>query len=170
MRWYVLFVLGGKETEVREILNEEYAQARAFIPMIEIVHRKKGESHLVQKPMFPSYVFVESTDGPADFSTTIRKIRMRRAGIIRELKHRDVPALYESEQRYLEQMLDHEKVLRHSVGVIEGDRVIVSEGPLSGQESRIIKVDRHKRRALLSVRLLGGQREISVSLEIIKKI
>ena len=52
MRWYVLFVLGGKETEVREILNEEYAQAHAFIPMIEIVHRKKGESHLVQKPMF----------------------------------------------------------------------------------------------------------------------
>ena len=44
MRWYVLFVLGGKETEVREILNDEYAQARAFIPMIEIVQRKKGES------------------------------------------------------------------------------------------------------------------------------
>ena len=56
-----------------------------------------------------------------------------------------------------------------SVGVIEGDRVIVTEGPLKGHEAQITKIDRHKRAAYLDMRMFGRHKTIKVGLEIVRK-
>jgi transcriptional antiterminator NusG len=56
-----------------------------------------------------------------------------------------------------------------SVGVIEGDKVIVKEGPLSGMEGLIKKIDRHKRVAVLNAQMFEQDVDIRIGLEIIEK-
>ena len=56
-----------------------------------------------------------------------------------------------------------------STGVIEGDRVIVTDGPLVGREALISKIDRHKRLAYLDMRMFGRIKTIKVGLEIVRK-
>ena len=57
-----------------------------------------------------------------------------------------------------------------SIGIIEGDRVHIFEGPLQGMEGLIRKIDRHKRMAYLEVEMFGRMVEMRVGLEIIEKI
>lgn len=121
--------------------------------------------------MFPSYVFVESDLDHLDFSQLLYEIKTRKEGIIKELKYADdISALYESEIAYLKGLLNQENVLKLSTGFIENDKIIITDGPLIGYESQIIKIDRHKRKAILKLLLLGERREVSVPLEILKKI
>ena len=61
------------------------------------------------------------------------------------------------------------KVVEASVGVIEGDHVVVTSGPLKGHEALISKVDRHKRLAYLDMRMFGRTKTIKVGLEIVRK-
>ena len=56
-----------------------------------------------------------------------------------------------------------------SQGIIVNGRVIILSGPLVGEESRIRKVDRHKRRAWLQIKLFGKPYTVVVGLEISQK-
>ena len=38
--WYVLFVMGGKEQQICDFMNQEYDNWKVFIPKIEIIHTK----------------------------------------------------------------------------------------------------------------------------------
>ncbi len=64
---------------------------------------------------------------------------------------------------------DAAHVVRMSEGVIEGDTVRVTRGPLMGREGLIRKIDRHKRRAYLEVTMFGRTVPASVGLEIVRK-
>ena len=56
-----------------------------------------------------------------------------------------------------------------SEGLIEGDKVTVTSGPLRGREAQISKIDRHKRLAWLDMRMFGSNKSIKVGLEIVSK-
>ena len=56
-----------------------------------------------------------------------------------------------------------------SEGFIEGDKFIVTRGPLCGKEGLIQKINRHKRKAWLEVEMFGRKQEIEVGLEIVAK-
>lgn len=56
-----------------------------------------------------------------------------------------------------------------SCGVIENDKIIITDGPLMNLEGYITKIDRHKRIAYVDVELLGKITRVQVGLEIISK-
>ena len=56
-----------------------------------------------------------------------------------------------------------------STGYIEGDHIIITDGPLKGYEALIKKIDRHKRIAFIEINLLNQPNIIKVGLEIISK-
>lgn len=60
-------------------------------------------------------------------------------------------------------------VVEMSEGFIEGDKVVVTSGPLRGREAQISKIDRHKRLAWLDMRMFGRNKSIKVGLEIVSK-
>ena len=57
-----------------------------------------------------------------------------------------------------------------SRGIIVDGRLTILSGPLVGEESRIVKVDRHKRRAWLQMELFRKPHMVVVGLEIPQKI
>ena len=55
------------------------------------------------------------------------------------------------------------------VKVITSYKIIIMRGPLYGLEGSIVKVNRHKRIAIIKAEFMGGPREIKVGLEIVDK-
>lgn len=60
-------------------------------------------------------------------------------------------------------------VMEMSSGVIEGDRVMVTRGPLKDLEAHITRIDRHRRLAWVNVNMFGRSKTIRVGLEIVSK-
>lgn len=56
-----------------------------------------------------------------------------------------------------------------SMGVMEGDRVVVTEGPLVGREALIKRVNRHRSLAILELQICGRTVTIKVGLGIVGK-
>lgn len=167
--WYVLFVMGGKENQLCEFLNQE-ENWYAFYPKIELVRRKNSIDYLVEKPLFPSYIFIESNQKHTVFKEKLHVLRSRKTGIVKELHYEDdIPALHSEEKEYLQALLNDDFVLKKSTGFIEQDHVVIKDGPLKGYESKISKINRHKRNAILEVELLHKKVNVTVPLEILKR-
>lgn len=170
MNWYVLFVMGGKEQSICDFLNLD-EELHAFAIQKEVIHKKAGKVITVQRPLFPSYIFVETKAEQKVFQEILKQKRIQKEGIIKELRYEDeVNSLTNSERAYLEGLIDEEYVVKKSVGYVVDDKVVIQEGPLKGYESNIVKIDRHQKKAELEVNISGNVIRAKVSLEIVKKI
>lgn len=169
-RWYILYVYGGRETQLCDYLNH-VEDIHAFIVQKEVVHKRQGSFFTVLQPMFPSYIFVETLLDHACFTQLFNRLRSEKAGLVKELKYDDeIPSLLPEERQYLEHLLNSDNVVETSKGYVEYDKVVITEGPLKGYESSIVKIDRHQRKAELEVKVLDNALRVTVSLEIVKKI
>ena len=170
MKWYVLFVVGGKENQIKSFLNKKYKDWIAFFPMIQKIYRIKGVNSLRLKPLFPNYIFVKSEIDGIEFKRRLFEVRNQMAGIIKELNYEndEIPALREDEIAYLQQLLDKNYKIVPSKGYMKEGRVVITEGPLKGLEDQILKVNFHNRSALLQFKFLDEMKTISVSLEVYK--
>ena len=164
--WYVIQTMAGSEEEVRR-------QAQLLIPEVEfrILYRIgsfkfRGEWTTKSLIMFPGYIFV-ITDDPSSIMMKLRKIEK----FARMVKFDDmfIPVSAE-EQRILSRMSGDDDTIDTSTGIIEGDRIVVKEGPLIGLESRIKRIDRHKRLAYVEFSMGSRDVEVELGLSIIEKI
>lgn len=166
--WYVLYVSGGKEARLISFLKGQGIEA--FTPSMERIRKKQGEYQTIVVPMFPNYVFVISTLDQKAFNEQLQKLKQMKSGIIKQLTYdkEGTSALLPLEKELLSSLMDDTYLVRHSKGIMEGDQIIVTQGPLMGLETRIKRMDRHKRLAYLECELLGKQ--VKISLEVVKKI
>ena len=102
------------------------------------------ERHASQGP----HLFLESGDAAAlvDALRTL-SFRVEPAG----LEGRGVVPLDDGVRAWLEASADPTWCVRSSVAEIVGGELRVTSGPLVGQEARVLKVDRHKRTALVAM-------------------
>lgn len=151
VRWYLLRVPEGREQDVcdrllrlipKDLLDD------AFVPQKERWIKRDGMWSLSAAPMYRGYAFALSRDA---------------AGLAKALAGLSVPAeLAGTEQRawlpladeaaaWFVQSMDAQHVIRSSTAEIRDGVLRVLDGPLAGQEARISRVDRHRRRCLVSV-------------------
>ena len=171
MNWYVLFVKGGLENQIKNFLNDQFDDWVSFYPMVQKIHTSKGKKKVCLRPLFPSYIFVKSNIDAAEFRYRLFQIRGRMSGIIKELEyeHDAISALREDEIYYLEHLLDDNFQVLPSTGVLQEGRVHVISGPLVGLDDKIVKVNRHNRSAIIQFNILGEEKSASVALEIVDK-
>ena len=67
-------------------------------------------------------------------------------------------------------MLDEEDVVRVSTGLMIGDEIWITEGPLRDYRGKIQRIDRHRRIADLQINLFGRQTPVQVGLEVVQKV
>ncbi|HEY9062624.1 MAG TPA: antiterminator LoaP [Pseudobacteroides sp.] len=172
MYWYVLFVLTGQEQKVKQILGKQLNGNlfQPFVPLHEQIFRSLGTVNKELKPLFPGYVFIESEVSVQEFINSISTIIYNSNDIVRVLKYCDKEiAIRESEKRMLLNLCNENYCVELSSGIIKGDRIYVTSGPLKGYESIIKKINRHKRLAWIEVEFLGHIKQVSVPLEIVER-
>ncbi|TYQ17903.1 UNVERIFIED_CONTAM: transcriptional antiterminator NusG [Acetivibrio alkalicellulosi] len=173
MYWYVIFVQTGREYRVEEILRGQLDSEvfTPFVPLQEMIFRKGGTIKKELKPLFPGYVFVESKLISQEFIKWTNTIIYTSHVIVSLLRYSDEEiAMRESERQMLLSLCNDEHCIEVSRGIIEGDKIYITDGPLKGHESIIKKLNRHRRKAWIEIEFMGDVRLVSMALEIVEKI
>lgn len=167
--WYVVQTVGGREKRARSLMDklvDGTVLTEAFIPQRRVMHRVKGEWKPVDEVLLPGYLFVR-TPNVGRLSRELRSV----PAFTRLLGNDDrfIP-LNRNEIAFLNAFTkEGDRTIDMSEGVIEGDQVIILNGPLMDHEGLIKKVDRHKRVAYLNVQMFGRVKTVKVGLEIVQK-
>jgi len=178
--WVILFARTGSEERLTRMLKEtlnadEYVP---FLPVRETSRRSKGVICKERKLLFPGYIFVQTGIEAGlitqNLRTALTDSTGRRHNDIYKILHygddKDDVALREKERLHWERLFDADFCVTGSVGFIEGDRVRIMSGPLTGMESRIRRINRHKREAVVEMEVMGALREVKLMLEIVEAI
>ncbi len=167
--WYVVQTVGGQEKHVLDLMNklvDEGLIQESFIPQYEVKKRIQGAWKVRTEVLLPGYMFV-ITDQPGKLREALRSVPK----FTRLLGNNDVfTPLDEQEVAFINAFTepDH-RVVEFSSGAMEGDEIVILNGPLMNQTGLIKKVDRHKRLAYLEVQILGRTKTVKVGLEIVRK-
>lgn len=167
---YVLQVGGAKEKHVLKLIenlvpSQKYGEV--FSPKFQRKMKLGGEWHIVEEPLVPGYLFI-STDDVAGLRDALYKVpaltKLLRMGT------RIIP-LGPEEIEWMDRLTKpNERTVEFSQGYIVGDKVTITSGPLQGYESKIVKIDRHKRYAYLKFNIMGRVKAVKVGLEIVSKV
>ena len=175
--WVILFVKTGSEDRLMRILKEKLntAEYLPFLPLKEMPYRKKGIISKKRELLFPSYIFIQTE---IEANLVAEKLELALMNIAQQKdiysilnygNKKDI-VIRENECLYWEHFFNSDFCAMGSVGFIEGDVVRITSGALVGMESRIKKINRHKREAIVELEIMGAIRKVSLMLEIIKKI
>lgn len=161
MNWYVIYVLNGSIEEVLKSLNRQ-TEFFAFSPKVEKFVNFQGEKFFSTREMFPNYIFIESYLDGYEIYNLLVNIDLDFS--ICGLKQKFVGSVDDDLQKFLNSVLDDNKILIRSQGVIKQSSLTIYDGPLTGKEKIIEKINRHKRYAVLKFELF--ERKIFAPLEV----
>lgn len=172
METYVIFtrVLEMQRVKMSLEKNLLVKGEELYSPMIERVKRIRGIDRRLQSYMFPGYLFIE-TDKPDDFFLRIRngwgKIIFETCFLLK--KDAYICPISAEEQEQIRNLCGENHVLELSTGYMIGERLIIEEGPLKELQGRIVKIDRHKKLAMLRCKFMGEERLIKAGLEVVER-
>ena len=130
----------------------------------ETISRQKW--HIQERILFPGYVFLIA-ENLEQLAENLRKV----TGMTRLLGTGDeIIPLSQEEVELLLKLGKEEQLVAMSTGIIENDQVRILTGPLQGMEGYIRKINRHKRKAWVSIEMFGRSVDMEVGLEIVKKV
>lgn len=165
--WYVIQVYTGKELEIAQQCRDRVMAdgEDVFVPLAERWTKIRGERTLITSRLFPGYVFIE-TDQIEDFYQRLNRIyamtKVLRTG-------EEMTPIQKEEEAYLRRLGGDEHVVKYSEGYMEGDRLVVTSGPLKDFEGNVKKILRHKRLVVMEVPLLGQAVEVTLGLGVVER-
>ena len=172
--WFIFYVNTGEEYKACTLLNQLFDKSKsiAFVPQVKLVYKNSKSVRKELRPMFPGYVFTESVLDKSAFARYAYRFINSFRCIFYLLKDGSANCMTvsEDEKRFLLSFCNDDFIVEDSRGIIVGDKVTITSGPLAGKESIIKKIDRHKRRAVIELMWLGQIRKVNVSLEIVSKM
>lgn len=167
---YALQVEGGREEHSRDLIRNivpESLCGEVFVPRFEKSVRRKGKWRTELALLTPGYLYVRTPDVDA-MAKVLRDVPAF-TRLVRGAQH--VVPLGEGDVAWMDALTSPgDRVVEMSRGLIEGDRIVVQDGPLRGRESSIVRIDRHKRLASLEFVIMGRNKLVHVGLEILRKI
>ncbi len=150
-RWYLLRMPEGREaslcTELKRLLPASVL-TDAFVLRKERWMKRGGTWFLEPVNMYRGYVFAISSDA-AGLAKSLARLTLPVELVGTEA--RSWAPLADEAAAWYAAAMDGSHVIRSSTAVIVDGELHVQSGPLVGQESRISKVDRHRRRCQVRV-------------------
>lgn len=151
VRWYPLKVREGSEEStcarlLRLVPHDVLIDCFALVK--ERWFKRAGVWELQRATAYRGYAFAVTADPSGLYKALSRlSVQAELAGA----DGRSWMPLAPDAQEWFERCMDGEHILRSSTAVIVDGVLHVQEGPLVGQEARIRKVDRHRRRCDVSL-------------------
>ena len=171
MDYYVVQVSTGKEKkfiEEAERKNELDRLSYSLIfPQRVLKIRKAGRVSEKQLPVFAGYLFIGTDEISKDLYQHLKRCK----GFYRFLPNNQEPRSLEGRDlEILNQFISFGGVAKISQVVFdENDRIKVIEGPLSGLEGYIVRVNKRKGRATVCLDICQTAFSIDLGFETIKK-
>jgi len=173
MNYYAIQVRTRSENKYIKLFKSRYHEINLplYFPQREITISKKGKIKKALYAIFPGYIFIE-----AEYEEDI---------LSNQFCFREIEGFF----RFLKSNQDITPLSGHSLDIVlhfikrtgqiagsskvyfdENSRIVVLEGPLKGLEGKIIKVDKRKGRAKISLDLYSDSFSIDLAFEVIETI
>ena len=176
--WYVVRVLAGRDLPLCAAVSGACAERdarvgakrptleRCFSPRYATQRKEKGEWRTVHRSLMPGYLIAETAD-PGALAEALRDLpeyaRLLSVG------ERYVP-LSTEERTWLDDSTQHgERPVPMSMAYKEGDRLVVTTGPLKGREASVVRTARSKNVAHLEINVGGIRIRTTVGLGVLPK-
>ena len=175
MNWFVLYVRTGSEKRVTAQLKGgiDTDVYLPFVPTKAYPRIVKGQAIKEMKLCFPGYVFVQTENSAVELGRDVYPVVSLIKDAYRFLTYggdRQDMAMREHEKAYMLRLMNEDFCMDASSGLLVGDRVKITSGPLVGLESRIKKVNKNKRTVVVDLSLMGQVRETTLMLEFVEKV
>ena len=163
-KWYALFVATGEEDKVKERIHFRMKdEIKALVPKRRMRERKEGKWDDKIRTLFPGYVLLTGQMDNQKYSF-IRDV----PGVIRLLKDGDGPQeIHEREIRLISKLTYDNEIIGSSSIFVQGEKIVVIDGPLLGLEGNIKSIDKRKGRVKVLLNLMGEPREVELSVTMI---
>lgn len=160
MKWFVLHVATGQEDQIRDTLIHN--GIHAAVAHERRVLRSGGKWLERDFVVIPSYVFAQ-----IKYTDSLYYVLKGTPGVIRLLGEGSRPTpLPPEEEAWIESW--EQPLLPSKIQFARDGSYEVIEGPLAGNHVRILKIDRHRRRAKVEVDIFGRPKILHLSLEVLK--
>ena len=138
----------------------------ALYQRMEKYRKVKGQPTKQLAHLLPGYLFFVS-----DHPQELQKLLKRIPEFAKTLGDDDgaIP-LYQEEVEFLQRYTGEERILKMSEGYLVGSELVVTDGPLKDYQGKVMKIDRHKRTAVLELEFLGRKTKVTVGLEVVRKV
>lgn len=154
MYWYIFCSKQKDNNQLLDMLNEQ-EDVHAFIPKVEKWFKCSEFSTYQLKEMYPGYIFIKSSLNEEQFKSKYQKLFETIGRLGGLLEQDEFISLHEDDKEMMSWLFNNQGVITHSIGRYNGDDLKIMEGPLCGFESKIKKINRHKRIAKVDYALLG---------------
>lgn len=167
--WYAVQVTTGEEEKTKLLCNKMISieiLEECFIPYYEKKKKYMCKWHIINEILFPGYIFMVSNQ-INNLIVDVRRIPKLTKILGNE---KEIIPLYDREIEFLMKFGKKEHIIKMSYGYIENEKIIITDGPMKDYEGIVKKIDRHKRKAIIEVEFFGRTMEVSVGVEIVRKI
>lgn len=155
---YCLFCRTGDEQKIAAAVNERFPQLQAMTPLRILAEKRQGKWEDRTLTLLPGYVFVYADDElPYD-------LRYKTHNLYKVLHYeRGIRALTGPDADYAGWLFRHRGRIGTSKVLEVGSRIEIVDGPLKDFGGKIVKLDKHKRRAWIEFDFEGSKRTVSIS-------
>ena len=165
MPFFALQVWTGSESRFVLLADRMLAgsDARLLWPRRSLRIRRAGVWRDSVAPIFPSYVFLQSSAVDPDLYAALK----RTPGFVRFLPSNEALApLEQKDQGLLSHFLSFGEIVQRSTAIFdENKRIRVISGPLKNLEGLIVRVDRRKGRARVRLEMYEDSFEVDFGFE-----
>ncbi len=139
--WLVLYTKSRNEKKVAEQLNT--LGMRVYCPMVKEVHQWSDRKKIIEKPLIPSYVFIQISEQERDKVFQV-------SGVVRYLFWLGEPAkVRNSEIDVLKGCLNTDNHKFNVENLQVGDRFSMPDGQFKGQEGLVSEVNHNRLQLVL---------------------
>jgi transcription antitermination factor NusG len=159
--WYVLFVKTYEEKRIADSLSalmdsEHYT---VFVPMKDYAYHKQGATLTRKVPWINGYVFVATTVNETECLSELERHTHHDNAVFKVLRNggkSDSAKLNDHDRSIMRAILDENFNIPALDTVQVGDKLVIADNsPLAGVGGNIVKINKNKQTATVSVETLG---------------
>ncbi|MBI4848939.1 MAG: UpxY family transcription antiterminator [Nitrospirae bacterium] len=163
-KWYAVHTRSRHEFQVYERLQLKGVEA--FLPTVEKVRKWKDRKKLIAFPLFPGYLFVHISKSSQGLLSVLKVKGVSRMLCTIPGEPDPIP---DDQILALQKLIENKEALDPYPYLIEGQKVRIVKGPLSGVEGILVeKIDKHI--LVLSVDVLRQGVALTINASDVEKI
>lgn len=178
--WYAIQCISGKEEAARKCLVNLFSHYKTFFPKRELEIRKGGKVNKQIKALFPGYFFLQSGSRLMYVQAVeiVKKINevfstsalLKVVGMTSDKELCGSSELIPIQNHEMDLFLgitNDNEVVEFSKYKKAGDKIKIINGPLSGFEGIVLKLNARKKRVKVGVELFGQTQVIDLGAEMV---
>jgi len=170
MSSYAIQVMSGREDAFVELFGKTSPDTVVHNIKKKMESRRRGKPVTLVNPVFPGYIFLQCQEDmiPPELASALKRTK----GFTRILPATDnIKPLDDRDSKIIHQLVSFGKEIGPSLVTFdENNRIKIIEGPLLGMEGRIVRVDRRKRRAKITLELESSSLSFDLSFTVLQKL